>query len=289
MRKPLIGLLFFALIAVAQQRDFSKVEIKVTKAAGPVYMLEGAGGNIGFSAGDDGVFLIDTQFAPLAPKIKDAIKQVSDKPIRYVVDTHWHGDHVGGNEALGEGAILLANANVRTRMQAGDNRTPPAPAKALPGPIGEGMVIHFNGEDIRLLPMAPGHTDGDTVVFFTRSQVIHMGDLMFAGGFPFIDLNSGGNVRGYLAAVEKVIRMAPAAAKIIPGHGPLSTVDDLRAWSSMLRDCVAIVEQGMRQGKSAEQMKQAKVLAKYAQFGKGFISEDRFIDTIYTDLSKEKK
>jgi glyoxylase-like metal-dependent hydrolase (beta-lactamase superfamily II) len=286
MRRTILGLWLLAgiVLLAQQQRDFSKVEIKVTKVGGPVYMLEGSGGNIAFSAGPDGVFLVDTQFKELAPRIKEAIGKISDKPIRYVIDTHWHGDHVGGNQALGEGATLLADANVRKRMQAGAGRTPPAPEKALPQPIADKMVIHFNGEDIRLIHMAPGHTDGDTVVFFTKSKVIHMGDDMFAGRFPFIDLDSGGNVRGYIAALDEVIKMAPKDAKIIPGHGPLSTVDDLRAYSATLKDCVAIIEKGMKDGKTAEQLKQEKVLAKYEPMGAGFISQDRFIDTLYRGL-----
>ena len=282
MRKVL-GLLIFVGLAAFAQQDFSKVEIKVTRVAGPVYMLQGAGGNIGFSAGEDGVFMIDTEFAALAPKIKDAIRQVSDKPIRYVVDTHWHGDHVGGNEAFADGAVLLANANVRTRMAAGNQRTPPAPEKALPKAAHEDMVIHFNGEDIRLVHFAPGHTDGDTVVFFTKSNVIHTGDELFVGRFPIIDLDSGGTVHGYIAAVERLIQMAPPDAKIIPGHGPLSTVDDLRAFDTMLRDCSAIVEKGIAEGKTADQLKQAKALAKYDKLG----NPDRFIDTLYRGLKPE--
>ncbi len=280
--------------AAAQQQDFSKVQIKVTKVAGTVYMLEGAGGNIGVSVGEDGIVLVDDQFAPLAPRIKEALKGITDKPLRFVLNTHWHGDHTGSNAQFGAEAPIIAQENVRKRLKEGaanvaGRSVPPAPKEALPVvTFNDRASVHLNGEDIRAIHFPSGHTDGDSVIFFTQSNVVHMGDDFFSGRFPFIDLNSGGSVRGYTAAVEKILSQLPADAKIIPGHGPLSGPAELRAFANMLRETTAAVEKGIKAGKSLDQLKQEKVLQPWSKWAWEFINLDRFTEILYNDLSGKK-
>ena len=253
MRKLCLLLLFLAIAASAQQQpDFSKVEIKVTKVAGTVYMLQGMGGNIGVCAGDDGILIVDDQYAPLAEKIRAALKGITDKPVKFVLNTHWHLDHTGGNQYFGETAPIIAHENVRKRLESGGNITfikmevPPAPRGALPViTFDDKLKVHINGEDIRLVHFPHGHTDGDIVVFFPQSNVVHMGDDFFAGSFPFVDLDSGGSVQGLVADVAQIIPMLPPDVKVIPGHGPLSNLDDLKKFEDMLRDTVAAVAAAM--------------------------------------------
>jgi glyoxylase-like metal-dependent hydrolase (beta-lactamase superfamily II) len=282
--------------ALAQPRwDFNKAQIKVHKVAGNVYMLEGLGGNIGVSAGPDGILIVDDQFAPLAPKIKAALKGISSKPVRWLLNTHFHFDHTGGNEAFGKaGANIVAHENVRRRLQSG---TPTGMAKADPAPVSalpvltfkDQVSIHFNGEEIRALHLPKGHTDGDSAVFFTGSKVVHLGDHYFAGFFPFIDLDSGGSVEGFIANLEKVLAEVPADVKLIPGHGPVTGVEELKAYVAMLKDTAALVQAGIKAGKTADQLKQEKVLAKYDRFGAGFINTDAFTDTLFRSFGPAAK
>ncbi len=280
----------------AQEPDWSKIEIKAQKVAGNVYMLYGvggfAGGNIGVSVGEDGIVLVDDEFEPLVPKIQAALAGITDKPVRFVLNTHWHGDHTHGNKVFGKTATILAQENVRKRMETNtqfDNQpNTPTPRYALPViTFSERATIHLNGEDIRGIHTPHAHTDGDTVVYYTQSNVIHMGDDFFNKVFPFIDLNSGGSVRGYIAAVESVLREAKPDTKIIPGHGPLGTVDDLKNFHAMLTESLAIVEAGIKQGKSLDQLKKEKVLAKFDSWSWEFIKADGFIEMIYKDLTKQ--
>lgn len=280
-------------VASAQQQDFSKVEIKATKVAGTVYMLQGAGGNIGVSVGDDGILIVDDQYAPLADKIKAALKGITDKPVKFVLNTHWHGDHTGGNEIFGQSAPVIAHSNVRKRMAEGGKYAfgdvEPAPKGALPViTFDDGLVVHVNGEDIRAIHFPNGHTDGDIVVYFTKSNVVHMGDDFFTGRFPFIDLVSGGSVKGLITGVEKVLADLPADVKLIPGHGALGTRDDLRTYLAMLKETSSAVEAALKRGKTIDQLKQEKVLAKWDKWGWGFISADRFTEILYNDLSGKK-
>ncbi|TMA18181.1 MAG: MBL fold metallo-hydrolase [Deltaproteobacteria bacterium] len=292
MRKLVLALLA-AGAASAQQRDFSKVEIKTVRVAGNVYMLQGAGGNIGLTVGDDGVAMIDDQFAPLSPKIHAAIEKLSPKPVRFLINTHWHGDHVGGNALFADTAAIFAHLNVRKRMQSGGKTPmmdiPPAEAKALPiVTFEQGLSLWWNGEEIRAIHVQPGHTDGDTVIWFTKSNVVHMGDDFFATGFPFCDLDSGGSVTGVLGAIDTVLGQIPKDAKIIPGHGDVSSVDDLRKYRSSLEEMVNAVKKGLAAGKSADQLKKDKVLAAWEPaWGSGFIKADMFIDTIARDLARK--
>lgn len=297
MRKTTLSLslllVLSALFLSAQQPDTSKVEMKVTKVAGTVYMLEGMGGNIGASVGDDGIVMVDDEFLPLAEKIEAAMKGITDKPVKFVLNTHWHGDHTGGNPHFGEKAPIIAQENVRKRLAEGGKTrfgdVPPAPKTALPVITFEDKIsVHLNGEDIRAIHIPSGHTDGDAVIFFPQSNVVHMGDDFFNGGmFPFIDLDSGGSVQGMIAGGEKVLAEVPDDVKIIPGHGPLGSKADLRKFIDMLKETSAAVQAGINKKKTLDQLKQEKVLAKWDSFGQGFIKTDLFVEILYDSLTKK--
>jgi glyoxylase-like metal-dependent hydrolase (beta-lactamase superfamily II) len=298
MRKLLgiaAGLLLLSALAAAQDQDFSKVEIKVTKVAGTVYMLEGAGGNIGASVGEDGIVVIDDQFAPLAPKIEAALKGITDKPVRFILNTHYHGDHTGGNAEFAKLGTLIAQENVRKRLAEGSEikrfgKTPPAPKEALPIITFEHDVsVHLNGEDVRAIHFPHGHTDGDSVIFFPQSNVVHMGDDFVTYGFPFVDIENGGSVSGMVAGVEKVLSMTKPDTKFIPGHGGLSTADDVRKFLAMLQETRAAVADAVKKHKTPEQMKKEKLLAKWeADYGKGFIKTDDWVDALYDDVTQAR-
>lgn len=286
---PLVLLLASAGVA-AQDQDFSKVEIKVERVAGNVYMLTGAGGNVGLSVGPDGVLVVDDQFAPLVPRIRAAIAGVTDRPVRYVLNTHWHFDHTGGNADFARDATLISHDNVRQRLATGHpgilgRAIPPAPGEALPViTFDQGLTLHFNGEAIRALHFPRGHTDGDSIVFFPVSNVVHMGDTFVTYGLPFVDVASGGSLLGMIDAVEKAMAAVPADVKVIPGHGPVSTRADVLAFVAMLHDCVRLVQQAMEQGQSLPQMQAAGVLGKYDHLGQGFIKTDSFVELIHAEL-----
>lgn len=270
------------------QQDFSAVEIKVHKVGGSVYMLEGAGGNIGVSVGEDGIVLVDDQYAPLAPKIRAALASITDRPVRFVINTHWHGDHTGGNEHFGETAPIVAHENVRKRMAAGVKARDIAPAAEGALPVltfNDRVTIQLNGEDVRAVHFPHGHTDGDSVIFFPVSNVVHMGDDFFNGRFPFIDLDSGGSVKGLIANIEAVLPKIAADAKIIPGHGPIATRADLEKYLEMLRGASAAVAKELAAGKTAERMKEEKILAPWQSWSWNFISADRFIDTLVREAA----
>jgi glyoxylase-like metal-dependent hydrolase (beta-lactamase superfamily II) len=285
----------FCMAASAQQRDFSKVEIKITKVAGAVYLLEGAGGNIGASIGEDGVAIVDDQFAPLADKIRAALKSVTDKPLRFILNTHYHFDHTGGNAPLHKDATIIAHDNVRKRLATGavlgnggsmKMEQPPDPEGALPViTFAHDVTLHLNGEEIRALHLPHGHTDGDSIVYFTGSNVVHMGDNFVTYGFPFVDLLGGGSVKGMIAGLENAVAQLPADVKVIPGHGGLSTLDDVRAQIKLLQDTLAAVSAGVAAGKTLEQLKQEKVLDPWKHKSGSFITTDLFIETLYNELT----
>jgi len=293
MRNKLVlaaALLALAMFSAAAQQDFSKVEVKAEKITDGLWMLTGAGGNIGVSAGPDGVFLVDDQYAPLTDKIKAAIATVSDKPVRFVVNTHWHGDHVGGNENLGKaGAVLVAHENVRKRMSKEQfiklfNRTVPASAAAaLPlVTFAESLSFHLNGEDIDAIHVPPAHTDGDVVVFLHKANVIHVGDLVFNGMYPVVDLSSGGSVDGMIGAADRILAAGDAATKIIPGHGPLATKADVKAFRDMLAASRDAIQPLVKAGKTLDQVKAAKPTAALDEkWGKGFIKPEVWTTVVY--------
>jgi cyclase len=298
----ILGLALFSGMGIqAQQQDFSKVEIKVTKVSGNIYMLEGSGGNIAASVGEDGIVIVDDQFAPLADKIQAALKnlKITDKPVRFVINTHYHGDHTGGNEPFANtGSTVIAQDNVRKRMETGgvagnggslkmENK--PAAKAALPViTFDHDVTVHLNGEDIRALHFPAGHTDGDAVIFFPKNNVVHMGDDFVRYGFPFIDVASGGSVQGMIAAMEKVSGELPPDVKVIPGHGALSNLGDVRAFVKMLKETSAAVQQAIDEHKTVEQMKQEKILAPWAKWSGEFLDADKFIETLYNSLTGSK-
>ena len=285
----------FTAPAFAQQEDFSKVEIRTEKLSDTVYMMTGSGGNLGVSVGDDGVFLIDDQFAPLTPKIQAAIAKVSAKPVRFLLNTHWHFDHTGGNENLGKaGAIIVAQDNVKKRLSTEgfvaffNMKTRAEPKIALPVvTFTRDLNLYLNGDDIRAFHAPNAHTDGDTVVQFAKSDVIHMGDTFFNKMYPFIDTSSGGSVAGVLAAADRVLKLAGDKTKIIPGHGPLGTKADLKAYRDMLAAVSGQVAAQIKQGKKIEEVVASKPTAKLdAAWGKGFLTPEKFVEMLYGNLKK---
>src|SRR6266850_391849 len=295
MRKPELLLLVLAcVLCPAQDQDFSKVQIIVTRVAGNVYMLQGEGGNIGASVGEDGIVVVDDQYAPLAGKIQAALTSISDKPIRFIINTHYHLDHVNANEFFQQQAPIIAHDNVRKRLEQGGTignlssiawETKPMPRPGLPIlTFDHDVTIHLNGEDIHVQHIQNGHTDGDSIVFFPKSNVVHMGDDFLRIGFPFVDLAGGGSVRGLIAGLEGIIPQLPPDVKVIPGHGVVSNLDDVRACVKMLKETLAVVEKGVKQGKSLDQLKQEKVLEPWKEWS-GIISSDAFIETLYSDLT----
>ena len=297
-----ITLLLFASLVSAQDQDFSKVQIKVTKVSGNIYMLEGDGGNIAASVGDDGIVIVDDQYAPLADKIAAALKNigVTDKPVRFVINTHYHGDHTGGNSPFAnKGATVIAQDNVRKRMETGGKAgngssitmdVKPAEKGALPIiTFDHDVTVHLNGEDIRALHFPAGHTDGDSIIFFPKANVVHMGDDYVRYGFPFIDVASGGSVQGMIAACEKVIPMLPPDVKVIPGHGELSNLVEVREYIQMLKGTTAAVEAALKQGSTLDQMKKDKILAAWdKKYANKFVTQDVFIETLYNSLTNQK-
>jgi len=294
-----IVFLFLISSTVCGQQDFSKVEIKVTKVSGNIYMLEGAGGNIAASVGEDGIVIVDDQFAPLAEKIQAALKGITDKPVRFIINTHYHGDHTGGNEPFSNaGSTVIAQDNVRKRLESGGTagnggslkmENKPAAKGALPIITFENDVtVHLNGEDIRALHFPAGHTDGDSIIFFPKNNVVHMGDDFVRYGFPFIDVASGGSVQGMISAMEKAMSMLPPDVKVIPGHGALSNLEDVRAFVKMLKETSSVVQKAIDRGQTLEQMKQAKILDPWQKFSGNFINTDAFIETLYYSLTGQK-
>ena len=291
---PLV-LLLFTISAYAQQTDWSKVQIKATQVSGNVYMLEGAGGNIGVSVGDDGILIVDDQYAPIADKIRASLKGIADKKLRFILNTHWHGDHTGGNVVFGPEAPIIAHDNVRKRMATEQKSeffkrtTPASPKEALPViTFNHNLSVHFNGEEIRAIHYPHGHTDGDSVIFFTSSNVVHLGDNFFAGRFPFVDLESGGNVEGLTKNIAELIEKIPAGAKLIPGHGPLSTIDDLKTYHNMLLKTTDIVRQKVAAGKTLEQVKSEGLPDEWKSWGTGFIKTEMWLEIVYRSLSSKK-
>jgi cyclase len=297
VRSTLIATLVLSAATAAAQQDFSKVEIKPTKLADGLYMLTGAGGNIGLSVGEDAVFLVDDQYAPLTERIKAAIAAITDKPVRFVLNTHWHFDHTGGNENLGQaGALIVAHDNVRKRMSVEqfikdfDMKVPASPKVALPViTFSETTTFHLNGEEINAVHVAPAHTDGDSLVHYRKANVIHMGDTFFNGSYPFFDMSSGGSVEGMIGAAEKALSLSNASTRIIPGHGPLADRKALETYLTMLRTSRDRIKTLVSAGKSVAEVIAAKPLAEYdATWGKGFIQPDQFVRLVHASLSGQR-
>jgi glyoxylase-like metal-dependent hydrolase (beta-lactamase superfamily II) len=289
--------LALASAASAQDVDFAKVTIETLPLADGLHMLVGQGGNIVVSTGSDGPVLVDDQFAPLAPKIEAAVKALQDRPVRFVINTHWHGDHTGGNEPFGKGgALIVAHENVRKRMStkqliaAFQREVPPAPAAALPVvTFDDGVTLHWNGEEIAVEHVDPAHTDGDALVWFRKANVVHTGDTYVAGMFPFVDVSSGGSLEGIIRSAEQVLAQAGPETKIVPGHGPLSNAAELGAWREMLVSVRDRVKAALAAGKSLEAYQAEQPLAELeAHYAKGFLNAERFLAIVWSDLSRPK-
>lgn len=297
MRKIILAILCWGCLVAAPamaQQDFDKVEIKTDKLADGVYMLTGSGGNIGLGVGDDAVFVIDDQYAPLTPKILAAIAKLTDKPVKFVLNTHWHGDHTGGNENLGKtGAVIVAHDNVRKRMStdqfiaAFNMKSAAAPKVALPViTFADAVTLHLNGDDIYVFHVANAHTDGDAIIRFQKSNVVHMGDTFFNGMYPFIDTDTGGSIDGMIAAVDRVLPTIDDKTKVIPGHGPIADRAALAAYGVMLKTVRDRVLAEVRAGKTLEQTlagKPGKGLDE--TWGKGFLKPEVFFGIVYKDLA----
>jgi glyoxylase-like metal-dependent hydrolase (beta-lactamase superfamily II) len=297
-RYRVLSLLVAAVVTFAGHaaaQEFDAVAIETVAVGEGVWMLKGRGGNIGVSAGVDGVLLIDDQYAPLTTKIRAAVGQISDQPIRFVLNTHWHGDHTGGNENLGQaGALIVAHENVRARMsveqfmEVFDRTVPASSGEALPVvTFTDTVTFHVNDEDIRTFHVSSAHTDGDSIIHFPRANVLHVGDVFFNGMYPFIDVGSGGSVDGLIAAVERALALADGETKIIPGHGPLSGRQELVAYRDMLvaiRDRIAPM---VAAGHSLEEIQAAEPTASFdEQWGGGWIEPAGFVSFIYDSLTK---
>jgi cyclase len=275
------------------QQNFDQVQIQTEKLAEGVYMLTGAGGNIGVCAGEDGVLMIDCQYAGLTDKIRAAIAAISDKPIRWLINTHWHSDHTGGNENLAKaGAMIFAHENVRKRLSSNQsifgNEVPASSKAALPVvTFDEGMTFHLNGQEIELFYIPCAHTDGDILVHFVGPDVLHMGDIYFEGMYPFIDLASGGSIDGMIKAVDQVLAMIGSDTIIIPGHGPISNKEKLQGYRKMLAAIRDRVAQHLKDGKSLEEILAAKPAQEYdPAMGQGFLNSERFLEIVYNSLKK---
>ena len=290
----LVSTLPIALPVWAQQ-DYSKVEIKAEKLNDTTYMLVGAGGNIGLCVGEDAVFIIDDQFAPLAPKIKAAIAAITKKPVQFLLNTHFHFDHTGGNEAFGrDGALIVAHDNVRRRMTADQLITfigakqNASPKAALPViTVAAEISFHINGDEVNAFHVPRAHTDGDLVVHFRKGDVVHMGDTFFNGMYPFIDTSSGGTADGVVAAADRVLALATDKTKIIPGHGPLANKAALQAYRNMLATVAQRIKALRAAGKSDDEIVAAKPAADQdAAFGGGFIKPEQFVRMMLNAIPK---
>ena len=283
-------LLFFANSLNAQR--FDDVKIETIQVSDHVYMLIGAGGNIGVSIGEDGVFVIDDQFAPLTPKIETAIKALSDKQIKYLVNTHYHGDHTGGNVNMHKlGATIIAHDNVRHRLETTPKRDNTMhPKEALPIiTFNDELNIHINGEKVAVFHAEHAHTDGDALLYFTESNVFHTGDTYFKGRYPFIDLNSGGSVNGYINAVELGLASINDNTKIIPGHGSLSNKAEYETFLNMLKTLKDLVLTEIKAGKSEDDVAKNEALTKTFDdlgYGSGFINSEKIRRTLYVSLKE---
>lgn len=278
-------------LADAQVPGGSGAEITVTRVAGTVYLLQGDGGNVAASVGEDGVLLVDDGYAAMGPRLRAALMGITDKPVRFVINTHWHGDHVGANAQFPEATIVAQN-NVRSRMETGGTvmgaDVKPFPAESLPRlTFLSDITLHMNGEDIRAIQF-PGHTDGDCIVVFPRSNVVHMGDNFVGSGFPLVDVGSGGNAHVLGEVIDLLLKQMGPNVQFIPGHGAVARPYQMQAYLAMLQGTRAAVEGGIKQGKSLAQLKQDNVLGTWDKWSNPLVSTDSFLSMLYADLTEEE-
>ena len=286
LKRWLAAILILVSGSALAQQDFSSVTIRSTRLAKGIYMLEGSGGNIGLAAGDGGVLLIDSQYGALTEKILEAVTKITDKPVRFLLDTHWHSDHTDGNLNLARnGATIIAHENVRKRLAGGQHMSalgvdiPPAPAEALPVlTFTGGITFHLNGEEVEVFHPRTGHTDGDAVVLFRNSNIVHTGDLFFNGLYPFIDADCGATLDGYIAGIDAILERIDGDTKIIPGHGPLSNKSEYKKFRDMLATIRDRVKKMVGEGKTVDEIVAAKPTAEFDDvWGKGFMPPDQWV------------
>jgi len=287
----------FAFASTLHAQNMQDVEIKTHQVRDNVYMLEGRGGNIGLFVGEDGAFMIDDQFAPLTDKILAAVRDITDKPVKFLINTHWHSDHTGGNENLGKrGSIIVAHQNVRKRlsteqfMEAFGRSVPPSPEDALPVITFEDSVtFHWNDDEVRVIHVPHAHTDGDSLIHFTRTNVIHMGDIYFSEGYPFIDPSSGGVIDGMIHGVNKALDISNEDTRYIAGHGKITGRNELKEYRDMLFDVRKRINRLMRQDKTREQIIAAKPTENYDdQWGRGFMRPDQWVGIVYDGIKRNR-
>lgn len=286
----LIAGILVSQIGIADD-DFSKEVVKATPLTSSLYMLEGAGGNITASIGSDGVFLVDDDFAQMADKLLAKLKELKGSSPRFIVNTHFHYDHTGGNEIFGSTATIIAATAVRDRLMKEQTlwkkQHPPVPLQALPTlTFDRTLTVHMNSEEIRILHLPHGHTDGDTVVFFTQGKVASLGDLYFSGMYPIFHLEHDGSLDGYIKNIESVLKQLPEDCKIVPGHGPLSTKAELAKYHQMIISSVATVRKGIKAGRTLEQIQKAGLNPEWEPFSHGYVATDRWIAMIYAAVKK---
>ena len=290
----LLSVCSVSLLASSSGAQFDDVEIKTTHIAGTIHMLEGRGGALAVCVGDDGAFLVDDQYAELSDKITAAVAALETKPIRFLLNTHWHGDHTGGNENFGnQGIVLVAHHNVLERLSSRQfvefvkSETAPHPPAALPiVTFSDELEFHMNGEDILALHVNHAHTDGDAVVLFRNANVLHAGDVYWGYMYPFIDLSSGGSIDGFVDATLKLLALVDDETRIIPGHGPLGGRADLQAFHDMLKGVRSAVQTAIDAGASLEETISRKPSAAYDEkWGKGWIQPDQMVEFVYRSLS----
>jgi glyoxylase-like metal-dependent hydrolase (beta-lactamase superfamily II) len=302
---------FIALLAapaLAQNDDASKVELAVNPIAGGISVIEGvggfAGGNVGVSVGSDGVFIVDDELETMSPKLQAVLARLSKSPVRFVINTHWHGDHSGGNEAFGNaGAVIVAHDNVRQRLTASQaearakaaGAAAPSAAGGKADPVlpvvtfGHDVTLHLNGEDVHVFHVPPAHTDGDAVVHFTKANVVHTGDLFVSRGYPFVDLKSGGNFEGFINAADAILAISNAKTKIIPGHGPVVGRREVEVWRGVLDTLRQRVKVLIANGKTLEQAIAAKPTADLdAKMGGNFIAPDQIVEAAYRSMTAHR-
>lgn len=291
------GLIAISAMQAHAQRDFSKVEIKPEQLADNLYLLTGAGGNMALFTGEDGAFMVDDQFAPLSEKILAVVSELTDEPLRFVVNTHWHGDHTGGNENMGKaGALVVAHENVRKRMSTEqftklwDRTTPPSPAAALPViTFTDATTFHWNGDEVRVQYVGPAHTDGDAIILFKKANVIHMGDTFFNGSYPYVDLSAGGSVDGVIENARRVLELTDEKTKIIPGHGPLTDKKGLQQYHDLLVRLRGKIKSLVDAGNTREQVIAAKPTREFdAHYGQGFMKPDIWTGIVYDSLKQQQ-
>lgn len=290
----LVLLILLTPFSAPSAQEFDKVQIKTIKATDQVYMLMGPGGNIGVSVGKDGVLLVDDQFAELHEKIKTAISKIHSGPIRFVLNTNWHYDHVKGNEPLGKaGAVIIAHENSRKRMAAEqyhpffDLKIPPYPEAALPViTFSDSITLYLNDEEIYVFHIKNAHSDADIAILFRKANVMHTGDLYFSAGYPFIDVPHGGCIDGTIAAADTILEMIDENTKVIPGHGPLSNREGLKNYRHMLATIRDRVMQQIKEGKTLEEIIASKPTSEFDEDWAEAMPPEAIVKIIYNDLSK---